>query len=542
MGTITISPGANIQKTINSAPAGTTIVFKPGVYNVSKVINLKSGVSLQGQAGAKLQSDGKAGIFQGLGVRDVNISGFTFDGRNGGPSNSGAIYLDSSTGSGSGTPSNNIHISNNTFQNWTNNSGSNLWLWHTQNTYVQGNTFKNGWEAVGWSTEQGAPPMNNLVVSNNVITGMKYIGIETAFDSSVSNVHIDYNKISNIGDMSISFVEGETGGKVLSGTVKGNQIDGANSGGTLVELGNYKGPFNVTVSDNVLSNHEWGMMFSHTAGMAVLNNKFVNVENPFSDDGGYDGTEWIGTNTVDGVKQAGWPGNTYGPQPTLYSSPNTANYAAVNAPQYQMAPAVGASVAAAADTTNPQAATATGTVDLPAKGTADLPAASGDTTSVRPVATTGTVELPAKGTADLPVASGDTASLQPVATTGTVDLPASGAVDVPVAPIQPSTLLGQLGTSADLQGGASLGQDPARGAFSGTLDRDGPGILHERAGASLAADLTNVGRLGEMMIVGDSRAGISIQPQPANVGTAFSSLDQSAKQPDVLTADVWRHA
>lgn len=514
MGTITISPGANIQKTINAAPAGTTIVFKPGVYDVSKVINLKSGVSLQGQAGAKLQSNGKAGIFQGLGIHDVNISGFTFDGKNGGPSNSGAIYLDSSTGGGSGTPSNNIHITNNTFQNWTNNSGSNLWLWHTQNTYVQGNTFKNGWEAVGWSTEKGAPPMNNLVVSNNVITGMKYIGIETAFDSTVSNVHIDYNKISNIGDMSISFVEGESGGKVMSGTVKGNQIDGAHSGGTLVELGNYKGPFNVTVSDNVLSNHEWGMMFSHTAGMAVLNNKFVNVQNPFSDDGGYDKTEWIGANTVDGVKQVGWPGHTYGSQPTLYSSPTAANYAAANEPQYQMAPAVGASAVASADTTSPQVATATGTVDVPTKGTADLP-----------------------------VAAGDTPSFQPVATTGTVDLPTSGTVDVPVAPIQPSTLLGPLGTRLDfLQGGASLGQDPAGGAFSGTLDRDGAGILREPVGGSLAADLTNIGRLGEMTIVGDSRAGISIQPQPANVGTAFSSLDQSVKQPDALNPDMWRHA
>jgi hypothetical protein len=522
MGTITISPGANIQKAINAAPAGTTIVFKAGVYDVSRVINLKSGVSLQGEAGAKLQSNGKAGIFQGLGVHDVNISGFTFDGKNGGPSNSGAIYLDSSTGGGSGTPSNNIHITNNTFQNWTNNSGSNLWLWHTQNTYVQGNTFKNGWEAVGWSTDKGAPPMNNLVVSNNVITGMKYIGIETAFDSTVSNVHIDYNKISNIGDMSISFVEGETGGKVMSGTVKGNQIDGANSGGTLVELGNYNGPFNVTVSDNVLSNHEWGMMFSHTAGMAVLNNKFVNVENPFSDDGGYDGTEWIGTNTVDGAKQVGWPGHNYGPQPALYSSPNTGSYVAANESQYQMASAIGASAVASSETTSPQGVTTTGTVDVSAKGTADLPAVSGDTPSLQPAAKTGTVALP---------------------TQGTPELPASGIADVPVVPIQPSTLLGNLGTSTDFsQGGASLGQDPAGGAFSGTLDRDGAGIPHEPVGGSLAADLTNIGRLGEMTIVGDSRAGISIQPQPANVGTAFSSLDQGVKQPDALNPDMWRHA
>jgi hypothetical protein len=187
-----------------------------------------------------------------------------------------------------------------------------------------------------------------------------------------------------------------------------------------------------------------------------------------------------------------------------------------------MAPAVGASAVASADPTSSQGVTTTGTVDVSAKGTADLPAVSGDTPSLQPAAKTGTVALP---------------------TQGTPELPASGIADVPVVPIQPSTLLGNLGTGADFsQGGASLGQDPAGGAFSGTLDRDGAGIPHAPAGGSLAADLTNIGRLGEMTIVGDSRAGISIQPQPANVGTAFSSLDQGVKQPDALNPDMWRHA
>lgn len=321
MSTITISSGTDIQKAIDSAPSGSTIVFKPGVYDVSQVINLKSGVSLEGQPGAVLQSNGQVGIFKGLGVHDVSISGFTFDGNNGGPADSGAIYLDSSTGGGAnGTPSNNIHISNNTFQNWTNNTGANLWLWQTQNTYVQGNTFKNGFEAVAWSTDPNAPSLDNLVVSNNDISGMKFMGIETAFSSAVSNVHIDYNNISNIGDTSISFVEGVSGGEVTSGTVWGNHIDGANSGGVLLELGNFGGSaFNVTVSQNVLSNHDWGMNFSHTAGMAVLNNTFNNVDAPFSDDGGYDQTEWIGTNTIDGAQQTGWDNHNYGTEPTLFS-------------------------------------------------------------------------------------------------------------------------------------------------------------------------------------------------------------------------------
>lgn len=482
MSIITISPGANIQKTINSAPSGTTIVFKPGVYNVSKVINLKSGVSLEGQPGAQLQSNGSVGIFQGLGVRDINISGFTFDGKNNGPSNSGAIYLDSSTGSGSGTPSNNIHISNNTFQNWTNTSGSNLWLWHTQNTYVEGNTFKNGWEAVGWSTDSSAPPLTNLVVSNNVITGMKYIGIETAFDSTVSNVHIDYNKISNIGDMSISFVEGEVGGKVLSGTVWGNKIDGANSGGTPVELGNYKGPFNVTVSQNVISNHEWGMMFSHTAGMTVFNNTFTNVKNPFSDDGGYDKTEWIGTNTVNGAKQVGWPGHKYGAEPATYS-PSTA-----------------------------------------------------------PSGTTSTLSAVLSDTQQTSQALGASA-LSSVGATSTQQSTASGSVDPSLAPIQQSTLLGKLGATAGFkQGTASTSEASAGGAVSGVNGRDGAGMPTQPAGGSLTADLTNIGGLHRALTGAASNVGAGTQTETVRgVGAALSSLDQSDKRHDALNADTWRH-
>jgi len=484
MSTITISAGANIQQAINSAANGSTIVFKAGVYNVSKVINLKSGVSLQGQAGAVLKSNGNVGIFQGLGVHDVNISGFTLDGNNRGPASSGAIYLDSSTGGGNGTPSNNIHISNNTFQNWTNNTGSNLWLWHTQNTYVQGNTFKNGWEAVGWSTDSSAPPLKNLVVSNNVITGMKYIGIETAFDSTVSGVHIDYNKISNIGDMSISFVEGEVGGKVMSGTVTGNQINGANSGGTPVELGNYAGPFNVTVSKNVISNHEWGMMFSHTKGMAVLNNTFVNVKHPFSDDGGYDGTEWIGVNTVNGVKQTGWAGHTYGAEPATFapsakpSGTTSALSAASSNTQDQMSQALGASASSSAAATNAKEATASATSD-----------------------------------------------------------PSS-------ASIQPNTLLGRLGAAASFkQGTASGSQDSAGGTVSGNQSRDGVGILTQPPGGSLTLDLTNIGNLEKALIgLGSPAMAGALTHMVDGVGAALSSLDQSGKHHDVLNADTWRHA
>ena len=39
---------------------------------------------------------------------------------------------------------------------------------------------------------------------------------------------------------------------------------------------------------------------------------------PFNADGGYDGKEWIGTNTWDGASKDGWPGRVYGPRPAFY--------------------------------------------------------------------------------------------------------------------------------------------------------------------------------------------------------------------------------
>src|SRR5258708_26320804 len=100
MNTITINPGADIQKVIDSAASGTTVVFTPGTYDISNVINLKSGVSLEGQPGAELLSNGTSGIFQSLGVHDVTISGFIFDRQNGGPAPvSDAISFRSSTAS-----------------------------------------------------------------------------------------------------------------------------------------------------------------------------------------------------------------------------------------------------------------------------------------------------------------------------------------------------------------------------------------------------------------------------------------------------------
>jgi parallel beta-helix repeat protein len=312
MSTITINPGANIQNVINSAASGDTIVFTPGTYSISNVIELKSGVSLEGQSGATLASNGSAGIFEGLGVHDISISGFVLDGQNSANQDGGAIVL----AADGGTPSNNIHILNNTFQNFTH--SSDLAFWSTQNTYVQGNTLTDGYQGISWHTSADSSALDNLVISNNTITNMSRMGIETGFSSTVSNVHIDYNNISHTGDMAMSVVEGDVTGNFQSGTIIGNTIDGP--GYPLLEIGNRNGPFNMTVADNTLSNSEWGMSIGSVQGAAILHNTFNNVQAPYSTDGGYDGTEWIGANTIDGKSVTGWSDHgSYGTEPTLYS-------------------------------------------------------------------------------------------------------------------------------------------------------------------------------------------------------------------------------
>jgi parallel beta-helix repeat protein len=550
MSTITINPGANIQNVIDSAPSGSTIVFTPGIYNVSQVIDLKSGVSLEGQPGAELQSNGSVGIFRGQGVQDITISGLTFDGHNGGPGvASGAIYLDSSTGDTNGTPSNNIHILNNTFQNWANSDG--LYLWSTQNTYVEGNTLKNGYEGISWATDPGTPALNNLVISGNVITGMARMGIETAFSSTLSNIHIDYNTISNIGDMSISFVEGQTGGNFLSGTVWGNHIDGANSGGTLVELGNYGGPANITVAQNVLSNHEWGMMFSHTSGMAVLDNTFINVQNPFSDDGGYDGTEWIGANTVDGVSQSGWSYHgPYGTQPTLYS-PSTppSGVTSVGSVTSTVDTMSTAGTTPTTDTTSSAGTTTTADTSTVAgtTTTADTSTVAGTTTTADTSTVAGTTmtadTTTTAGTttpADTTTVAGATTAADTTTAAGTTT--ATSTTDPLQAPVQQNTLLGSFGTTAGfLQNTASTSQDSV--VVSGTQGGGGSGSLSQLLGGQLTADLTNIGSLSKILTGGGSFAGTGTQTETVSgIGAAFSSWDQSGKPHDSLNHDTWRHS
>jgi len=532
MTTITINPGANIQDVINSAPSGSTVVFTPGTYNVSEAINLKSGVSLEGQSGAKLVSDGTAGIFEGHAVQNVTISGFVLDGHNGGPGQtSGAIYLDSATGGAGSTPSDNIHILNNTFQNWTNSNA--LTLWSTQNTYIEGNTIKNGYQGITWDTISGTPPLNNLVISGNSITGMSRMGIETGFSSTVSNVHIDYNTLSNIKDMGISFVEGDTSGNFKSGTVWGNHIDGsANSGNVpLLEIGNRGGTDNITVAQNDFSNSQWGLSIGHVSGMAILNNNFTNVQNPYSVDGGYDGTEWIGSGTIDGVHSNGWSDHgSYGAQPALYS-PSTL-LSGVN----PVGTAATTAFSSTSGTSGSQTTTG-GTTDP--SGTTTVGTGGSQTTTSGTTHPSGTT---AAGTGGSQSTTGGTTDPSGTTTAGAggSQTTTGGTSDPLSPPIHSGTVFpGQGHFGGFLHGSTNTSQASTGGGVAST----GSGSLNQATGGHLSSDLTNFWGQKQAPIAGSSPSGSGTQTQPlSGIGAAFSNQDYSSRLQNLPSHDTWSHS
>jgi hypothetical protein len=288
--------GSAIQAAINGATAPATIVVAPGTYTTG-TIKLKSGVWLRGDGAVTLNSSTM--VFDlTAGQKDVWVSGFTV---NGGPPAKpccqGTLVMNGGA--------NDIHVVNNTFKNF--NAG--FWLWNVNNAYVQCNTFKDGIQAISSRSNGGSN--DNQVISDNVITNMSRMGIETGhFGTSFTNFHVDRNDVS-VPDLALSII-----GYYDSGTVWGNTIHGSH---WAIEVGNGgKQRTKLTVSQNVLTSDTWGIGPSHCPGTVIEDNTMTAVGAPFIKDGGYDGTEWIGVNTIGGKQVKGAFGKTYGVKPPTY--------------------------------------------------------------------------------------------------------------------------------------------------------------------------------------------------------------------------------
>jgi hypothetical protein len=234
------------------------------------------------------------------GQKDVWISGFTI---NGGPPATpccqGVIVIN-----GWGAD---IHIVNNTFKNF--NAG--MWIWAANRVYVQSNTWDTGIQPI--SSRMNGGSITTQVISDNIIRNVTRMGIETGHFCSplCTDFHFDRNDVSTKNVLALSII-----GYYASGTIWGNNLHDNN---WAIEGGNGGGqPTKLTISQNILTRDNWGIGPSHCPGTVIEGNTMTWVKQPFIKDGGYDGTEWVGLNTINGAQVNGAFGRTYGAKPQTY--------------------------------------------------------------------------------------------------------------------------------------------------------------------------------------------------------------------------------
>lgn len=300
-----------IQSAINGASAGTTLVFPAEAFAITNEVALKTGVSLYGMPGASLvaaYSSGENG-FHASGVSNVKINGFVCDGDGGGGGTlNGFFFVDNE--------SDEIRIEWNDFQN--NADQSDLFMYNSDNIYFRKNACGAGeFQPVSMHRTE-ATAHSNIFVTDNTITEYARMAIEALFDVQ-GEYHVDRNTISGQvvpsasgGGIAVSIVNdnGEGGGgSTQHGTIWGNNISGDTVGIEVVSE-------NMSVEDNVIDTTT-GFFIGTCAGSEIENNT-ITSSNAFQEDGGYDGTEWIGTNTINGSSSTGWSGHgPYGTKPTV---------------------------------------------------------------------------------------------------------------------------------------------------------------------------------------------------------------------------------
>jgi parallel beta-helix repeat protein len=151
---------------------------------------------------------------------------------------------------------------------------------------------------------------SGIFITDNKISGFNRFGVELQKNSAgyFQNVYIDRNVVNisahgnPVGNEVFSLVSGPS---PLGNTVWGNTVTGVRGDNQVfLELS----ANNTSVEQNSISHMDWGISFSSTRGSEVENNTFTNDGPAFSPDGGYNDTQWIGVNAVNGVSQVGWPG------------------------------------------------------------------------------------------------------------------------------------------------------------------------------------------------------------------------------------------
>lgn len=223
-----------------------------------------------------------------------------------------------------------------------------LVVFNPQNSKFQGNTINgpgnNSVNAMSVISTNGATMQSNIV-SDNTINGSDRFAIEWIFTSpaAMQSCHLDRNTINTphgtAGFGAISFV-GSTSGSNTGNTAIGN-ICLNTAANTENIVGMEIGVAGTTVQGNTVNFFPFAISVGgNINGTAVLGNsiQMSTVYTPggmgaLTPDGGYNSTEWIGTNTIIGSSSnsvigcvSGATGfctlghGAYGAQPTLFAA------------------------------------------------------------------------------------------------------------------------------------------------------------------------------------------------------------------------------
>lgn len=267
------------------------------------------------------------------GASGITISNFTINGgtSGGGGLVDGAIFVEPN--------SSNIHVTKNKFVN--NFNQTDLFVYNSDNIYFQGNTSgPNEFQPVSAHIND-TNIHNGLFITDNNVSGFSRMGFELTVDTrrgAWGGTHIDRNVIGPYSDGSafggnnigVSFVTGTRGTVNKCSTVWGNTVNGTSGFAQWgFELGSL-GPASTSVEHNTMTNVDAPMFISKAVGTEIENNTITNWGNdpPFfncvyNQDGGYNGTEWIGTNTLNGSNITGNDGcyahAPYGTRPPVCS-------------------------------------------------------------------------------------------------------------------------------------------------------------------------------------------------------------------------------
>jgi hypothetical protein len=227
--------------------------------------------------------------------------------------------------------SNNIHIRYNLFTN--NASQDDLKVYNSDQIYFQHNVSgPNELQPVNFWVTDGQPHSSFYVTDNifsnwrrNAVEGGSLVGFAPC--SPLTDYHFDRNMFTVVAGADNLPGGGEhlalygCSSQNANNTVWGNTFavtGGISDWAIEISIGN------TTIEQNVMNNTLSDIQISACPGCVIVNNSFNNYsdqysDTPFAPDGGYDGTEWIGTNLWNGTPVVGWPASaTYGPAPPVY--------------------------------------------------------------------------------------------------------------------------------------------------------------------------------------------------------------------------------